>query len=567
MAVSLEDTGGEIFVNLGGTGRFSGSSSNVIDYSYTEGSTPLVPGDESGAIGDVSIDVLNENNASILLYKDEFLLDDKFHGSILGSVESVSGSNDTVTMGGRSKLALLNVDTVIAPRSGTIGNVIESVVNELGITTNVVKDAGLSNTSINSPGFEGDAWVYIKRLCSAYQVEVTLIRDYVIIRPTRQRTIASTDLADKNWQLQDIQLAQKFDVAYYNYTPRTDYLVHPEGGWTPEAQVYQVAANETTEFEVDLQFFLTSIEQPTVRDTVSKTYDSSSAYSVSGNDNLPVSAAFWTAYKGGMSFEILGDGSRVRVTITGPKYEPLSPYNIGISDGSTSYSTLRIVGSGMDFNRQVYTASTGLTASEAPLLNGGEIDNPSIDTLGDAKAYSLFARRLYSLPTQTYSTSSNDFPQVVGSIPSIFYTTFEEFDAKIGPTYTFTDFNTEYAGMTFAELTEDLGNVAPQGFGEVAGSRVALDDAVYRVRNTTITPNTVSFDAEYDTLFDDVNNVFGDYSWYEMEATWAAVGTTWATVVDSPYAQVTFSDFNTVFAGATFTDYALVPLRREAIAA
>ena len=168
MAVSLEDTGGEIFVNLGGTGRFSGSSSNVIDYSYTEGSTPLVPGDESGAIGDVSIDVLNENNASILLYKDEFLLDDKFHGSILGSVESVSGSNDTVTMGGRSKLALLNVDTVIAPRSGTIGNVIESVVNELGITTNVVKDAGLSNTSINSPGFEGDAWVYIKRLCCSF---------------------------------------------------------------------------------------------------------------------------------------------------------------------------------------------------------------------------------------------------------------------------------------------------------------------------------------------------------------------------------------------------------------
>ena len=557
----------DIYVKITGSGAFAGHESNVINYSYTEGSTPLVPGDESGAIGDVSIEVLNENNASILLYKDEFLLDDKFHGSILGSVESVSGSNDSVTMGGRSKLALLNVDTVIGPRSGAIGNVIESVVNELGITTNVVKDAGLSDTSINAPGFEGDAWVYIKRLCSAYQVEVTLIRDYVIIRPTRQRTVASTDLADKSWQLQDIQLAQEFDVAYYNYTPRTDYLVYPEGGWNPEVQVYQVAANETTEFELDLDFFLTSIEQPTVRDTVSKTYDSSSAYSVSGNDNLPVSAAFWTAYKGSMSFEILGDGSRVRVTIIGPQYEPLSPYTIGISDGSTSYSTLRIVGSGMDFDRQVYTASTGLTAEEAPLLNGGEVDNPAIDTLEDAKAYSLFARRLYSLPTQTYSTSSNDFPQVVGSIPSIFYTTFEEFDAQVGPTYTFTDFNTEYAGMTFAELTEDFGNVAPQGFGEVAGSRITLDDAVYRVRNTTITPNTVSLDAEYDTLFSDTSLVFGNYSWSGMEGAWADLPSTWATIVDSPYSQLTFNDFNTVFAGATFTDYALVPLRREAIAA
>jgi len=557
----------DIYVRITGSGTFAGHESNVINYSYTEGSTPLIPGDESGAIGDVTIEVLNENNASILLYKDEFLLNDGFHGSVIGEIENVSGSNDIINMGGRSKLALLNVDTVIPPRSGTIGNIIEAIANDLGITTNVVKDAGLSTETINVPGFEGDAWVYVKRLCSAYQVEVTLIRDYVIIRPTRQRTIASTNLLEKNWQLQDIQLAQQFDVAYYNYQPETDYLVYPEGGWTPDVQVYQVAAGETTEFELDLNFYLTSVQQPTVRDSVSKTYDSASAYSVSGNDNLPISAAFWTDNKGAMSFKILGDGSRLRVTITGPQYEALSPYTIGVSDGSTSYSTLRIVGTGMDFDRKVYTASTGLTATEAPLLNGGEIDNPAIDTLADAKAYSLFARRLYSLPTQTYDTSSDDFPQIQGSIPSIFYTTFEEFDEQVGPTYTFTDFNTQYADLTFAELTTEFGNVAPQGFGEVAGSRVTLDDAVYRVRDTTITPNQVSFTAEYDTLFDDVNNVFGDYSWYELESTWATLGSTWATVVESPYSQLSFSNFNTIFAGATFTDYALIPLRREAIAA
>lgn len=557
----------DIYVRITGSGTFAGHESNVINYSYTEGSTPLIPGDESGAIGDVSIEVLNENNASILLYKDEFLLNDNFHGSVTGRVESVSGSNDTITMGGRSKLALLNVDTIIAPRSDTIGNVIESIVNDLGITTNVVQDAGLSEDVINTPGFEGDAWVYVKRLCSAYQVEVTLIRDYVIIRPARQRVIANTSLAEKNWQLQDIQLAQSFDVAYYNYVPRTNYLVYPEGGWTPEAQVYQVAANEVVEFELDLNFYLTSVQQPTVRDSVSKTYTAQSAYSASGNDNLPVSAAFWTNYGGDMSFEILGDGSRIKVTITGPNYEPLSPYTIGVSDGSTSYSTLRIVGTGMDFDRQLYTESTGLTPTEAPLVKGAEIDNPAINTLAEAKQYALFARRLYSLPTQTYNTSSNTFPQIQGSIPSIFYTTFEEFDAEIGVAYTFTDFNTDYAGLTFAELTEQFGNVAPQGFGEVAGSRVTLDDAVYRVRNTNITPESVSFEAEYDTLFSDINNVFGEYTWSELEATWSEIGSTWVSVVNSPYSEITFSDFNTIFANATFTDYALIPLRREPIAA
>ena len=318
-----QDPGGEIFVRLSGTGSFAGHASNVINYSYSEGSTPLVPGDESGAIGDVSIEVLNENDASILLYKDDFYLQDNFHGSVQGSIESVSGNNDAVTMGGRSRLSVLNIDAVIPPRTGTIGNIIENVIADLGYTTNILQDVGLSTSTVNAPGYEGDVWVYIKRLCSAYETEVTVIRDYIVIRPTRQRTIDATNLVDKSWQVQDIELAQTFDVAYYNYTPRTDYLVYPEGGWNSEVQVYSVAFGETTEFELDLDFFLTSVQQPQVFDTVAKDYGTVSCYSVSGNDNLPVSAAFWTDFGGAMSFEILGDGSRVRITITGPTYEAL----------------------------------------------------------------------------------------------------------------------------------------------------------------------------------------------------------------------------------------------------
>ena len=561
----IQDPGGDIFVRLSGTGSFAGHASNVINYSYTEGSTPLVPGDESGAIGDVSIEVLNENDASILLYKDEFYLQDNFHGSVLGQIESVSGNNDTVTMGGRSRLSGLNVDTVIPPRTDTIGNIIEAVMTELGEGDLIIKDTGLSTDSIDVPGYEGDAWVYVKQLCSAYEVEVTVIRDYMIIRPTRQRTIDASNIIDKSWQVQDIELAQEFDVAYYNYTPRTDYLVYPEGGWNSEVQVYQVAANETTEFELDLEFFLTSVQQPTVQDTVNKDYGTASVYAVSGNDNLPVSAAFWTDYGGDMSFEILGDGSRVKVTITGPTYEPLSPYSISISDGSTSYSTLRMVGTGMDFNRLLYTEKTGLTANDTPTVKGAEIDNPAINTLEDAKRYALFARRLYSLPTQTYSTSSNTFPRLEGSIPSIFYPTFDDFDDSLPTGYTFNNFNSDYAGLTFAQFTEELGNVVPQGFGEVAGSRVQLDDAMYRVRSTTITPDIVSLDAEYDTLFSDLNGVYGAALWSGLEPAWTGLGSTWSTVITLPYGEKTFADFNTTFGGVNFKDYALMPMRVEPV--
>lgn len=560
MAASLEDTGGEIFVNLDGTGQFSGASSNVVNYSYTEGSTPLIPGDESGAVGDVSIEVVDKNDASILLYKDNFYLQDNVHGAMTGSVESVSGDGVTVTMGGRSRLANLNVDAIIPPRTGNIGDVLQAVMAQLGESNDIIKDANLSTETINAPGHEGDAWVYIKQLCSAYKVDVAVIREYIFIRPARQRTIDASDILDRSWQIQDIELAQEFDVAYYNYQQRTDYLVYPEGGWTPEVQVYQVAANETTEFEIELDFFLTSVQQPSARDSVSKDYGTASVYAVSGNDNLPVSAAFWDAYKGDMSFEILGDGSRVKVTIVGPKYEPLSPYTIGISDGSTSYSTLRMVGTGLDFNRLLYTESTGLTSAQTATVKGAEIDNPAIDTLDDAKQYALFARRLYSLPTQTYSTSSNTFPRLEGSIPSIFYTTFEEFNASLNPGYTFNNFNSDYALTTFADLTAEFGNVAPQGFGEVAGSRVKLDDALYRVRSTTITPDIVSFDAEYDTLISDINDVYIILSWADLQEEWNLVGTTWNNIQPNK-PQKTFEDFNTTFDSVTFKDFALMPVR------
>jgi len=561
----VQDPGGDIFVRLSGTGRFAGHASNVISYSYSEGSTPLVPGDDSGAIGDVSIEVLNENDASILLYKDEFYLQDNFHGSVIGEIRSVSGNNDTVTMGGRSKLALLNVETIIAPRSGTIGDVIEGVINSLGITTNIIKDTALSPATVNAPGYEGDAWVYVKQLCSAYETEVTIIRDYLIIRPARQRTISALNIIDKSWNVQDIELAQSFDVAYYNYTPRTDYLVYPEGGWTPEAQVYQAAFNETVEFEVDLEFFLTSVQQPTVQDTVAKDYGTASVYAVSGNDNLPVSAAFWSDYGGDMSFEILGDGSKVKITITGPSYEPLSPYSISISDGSTSYSTLRMVGTGMDYNRLLYTEKTGLTSGDTPTVKGTEIDNPAIDTLADAKRFALYARRLYSLPTQTYSTSSNTFQRLSGSIPSIFYPTFDGFDDTLPSGYSFTNFNADYAGVNFEGFTVALGNEVPQGFGEVAGSKIQLDDAMYRVRSSTITPDVVSIDAEYDTLFSDLDDVYGAARWSDLAAAWTGLTDAWADVVIFDYPQLTFSDFNGTFGGTNFKDYSLIPLRREAV--
>jgi hypothetical protein len=558
----ISDPGGEIYVNILGTGNFRGGPSNVIGYSYSEGSTPLVPGDESGAIGDVSIDVADCNDSSILLYKDEFFLQDRFHGSVVGMVENVTLNNDVLTMGGRSRLAALNVTRTIEPRSGSIQQVLNYIFGVVGIDSSLVYDASLPTATINTPGYEGDLWVFVKQLASAYDFEVTVIRNFIVVRPTRERIIDGTNLIDQTIQIQDIELAREFDVAYYNYEPETDFLVLPKGGWTPEVPVYQVEAGETVEFEVDLEFYLTSVKQPIAQDFVPREYTgTNSVFSVSANDRLPVAAALWNDFGGDMKFEILGPGNRLKITIVGPNLPELSPYSISVSDGSTSYSTLRVIGTGMNFQRELYTERTGLNSNDTFNEKGAEIDNPAISTLQDAKEYALFARRLYALPKQTFQTSSREFRRLEGSVPFIFYPTFAEFNSSVPAEYSFDNFNSDYSGLTFDQFTTSVLNTVPQGFGEVSGSRLQLADAFYRVRNVTITPDTVSIDAEYDTLFSDLIAVFRAPQWKDLPASWTGMAEDWEGVVILEEIQKTFQDFNEIFQGVTFRDYALVPLR------
>ena len=560
----FEDSGGEISIRTSGTGRIMGGASNVVTYSYTEGSTPLVPGDESGAIGDISIDVMDCNNSSILLYKDDFFLRDRFHGSVAGTIENVSGNNDVITVGGRSLLARLNVDKVLLPQTGTVEQVMGYVLGEVGITENVIYDQSLPVTTINTPGYSGDLWVFVKELASAYSFEVTIIRNIVVVRPARLRTIDNTNLIDKSWQIQDIDLARQFNVAYYNYSPETDFLVYPKGGFDPELAVYQVEANETVEFEVDLEFYLTSVKQPIAQDTVAKNYSGTdSVYSVSANDNLPVTAAFWNGLGGDVRLEILEPGNRLKIIITGPNFPALSPYSISVSDGSTSYSTLRIVGDGMNFQRELHTVKTGLGQFDTNVVEGDEIDNPAINTLEDAKRYGLFARRSYALPSQTFSTSSRTFPRLTGPLPISFFPNFAEFNSSVTADYSFTNFNAEYSGLTFDQFTTALANTIPQGFGEVSGSRVRLDDAIYRVRTVNITPDLISIDTEYDTLFSDLVAVFRAPLWADLPVTWTVMEEDWSDVVLFDELQKTFNDFNNIFSGTNFKDYALLPLREE----
>ena len=146
-------------------------------------------------------------------------------------------------------------------------------------------------------------------------------------------------------------------------------------------------------------------------------------------------------------------------------------------------------------------------------------------------------------------------------MPTVLFPTFDDFSDSLPGGYSFTNFNEEYSGITFDQFTTSIGNTVPQGFGEVPGSRIRLDDAVYRVRSSNITPDVISIEAEYDTLFSDLNDVYGAALWENLEPGWTGLGATWTTVIALPFGQRTFTDFNTTFASVNFKDFALLPMR------
>ena len=529
-----------IEVEITGTGAFAGHKSNIGTYSYSEESTPTIPGDSSGGVGEISFDVNEEPSDTILLYRDALKLTDAFAGSVSGLIDSVSTVDGIATVSGRSKLGLLNTTGTVTGGSTTLGAYVTAILNAGSITTNIAVDPSITSRPIIAPTVTGDLWVTLKDFCVAEQIEVSLVDDTVEVRPLRARTITPLNLSTENWDVGDIQLAQFVEVNYYNYSTVTNGLVYPKGGWNSDVQVYQVDANQTLVVDIPVDFYLTSIQQPTVQSTVARDYTGpNSVYAVAGNDGLPIPTAQWTDNGGSLTLALKENGSVIEVTIVGANIPNLAPFRIAVSSGpSDFYSTLRIIGSGVSFTRETLRWPTGLTSAETATEVGLTIDNKYVDTLADAIQAATYARVPYALPQRRYGATARVVNRSSLDGPAVIYPSFDQWESGRNPLDTFADFNTEFSGDTFQGFTDALlatvvNDFENQAFGNVAGARVRYRDAWYRIRQAQSTQDDISFTAEFDTLMSDFND--------------AQSGT--------------FADFNTAFTGLTFTDFALIPLR------
>ena len=469
-------------------------SLQATDYSITEDSTPLDGGDSRGSVGTFTITAISPDkdltpNHPIIKWGPQFLsrktiqVRDSTRGYTTGYVTSVSADDSaaTVTLTCNSRLGYLNSYNINAkPFVGTLKNAVLYYCSLAGQTTDIFVDDSIAGKAVVFPGWSGELWYYLKLLMAGVGVDLSLVSGVIYVRPVRIREAIQYRDTARSISSSSDSTAQSIEIYCYNTKQITDRLVYPPGGWSSDVEVITCNAGETIEQQLELSASVSEIKQPAFSTSVKPDYNASSVFTVVGDDGLPISSDAFYNNGGAINVAINDDTTSLTLTFTAPKGLPssgggeISVYAIALaSDTSTRYSTLRIIGSGVSFDKQLYSFATGLTETETATDVGLTIDNPFI-----AKLETVFS--IGATAASTYSGNS------------------------ISSSGTIVDW-------------DDAGNNV---FGNVNGARVWDQNGFswYRVRSGTISQDLINYSADLDNTCGDVDSAWGSKTCGEVDA-------------------------------------------------
>jgi hypothetical protein len=335
------------------------------------------------------------------------------------------------------------------------------------------------------------------------------------------------------WALDQNNLARSVQAYYYDTTSGTQ-IAYPVLGEVEGTQVYQVDAGETQVFEIPLSASLSAVEQPTPVLSVAYGDMSTSQYSISGANDTMVDPGLWTAGGGLVKVAIGEDTKTLIITIRGADLPEQAPFRIAMPSGNNKYySSLRIRGTGVFWEKKLFTFKIGENADLAPDEVGVVVDNEFMETFDQMYHRILLTAERFSGDKYTISVTSGGINRL-GESGSVTYPTI----GRVAATYPGATISSIYSSLgptiadwnatLFAMVSSDFTN---QAFGNVAGARVKYDQCWFRIRSATITPRTINYGAERDNTIGDV------YTTGETIAQW-----------------------NTRWAGKTIRDVNLAPL-------
>lgn len=480
---------------------------NTGAYSITEDSTPTAPDDSSGGYGQIQLPIRDKAGVKSLSGK-ALTLEDGSQGKTSGIVRGLSGDGLTAQITADSRLGLTAVKRQAQPFVGLLGNAIRYYLGLCGVTSGIVVDSSLESVTVKLPGWNAVVYDQLKKLATARKFEVSLTSSNIVFRPLRTRTAENYRDAKSSWALDESNLAQSVEGYFYDYVSGTQ-LAYPPGGWNEDVTVYTLNAGETTVLNLDIDASLSSVEQPTCVYLVDRTEAHRSVYAVAGNDGEPIQPAQWLAGGGSVKVEIGDDTKSIKVTITASSETQYAPYRIAVSAGTSDYySSLRIRGTGVFFNKQKMTLPACLDTDRAPQEIGATVDNEFFETRDQLYHALLRSAARYSSARHTISVQSKSINRS-GESGSYVYPTIGELKS-LYPGATIGSIRLQPGlGGTIGQWNETLrdlvdGDFVNQAFGNVAGARVVSDDCVLRIRSSTLAPGSLTYTAERDITIKDV---------------------------------------------------------------
>jgi hypothetical protein len=531
----------------------------ALNFSVEEAATPLAAGDSTGQVGTFTVSISTPNLAgssrsvnqilqtigpSYLIGHDIRIFDSK-KGFTLGAIDTANISRDggTLSFSGTSRMGELNVFGIQAqPFTGTLSQAFTYYLGLGGITTDLFVDDEIASRSVVFPGWSGELWFHLKQMAAAQDCDISLVSGVVLLRPIRKRVASSNRDTSRSVSFQTSTLAQAIEIYQYNNTSITNKLVYPPGGWTSDVEVFNVNAGETSEYTVPLSASVSSIQPPVMQTFVEQNHNSSSVYTIVADDGLPVDPTAWVAYGGSFSLTINPDTTSLKLVLVGAvglpttSGGPASNFSVALGSDVTGnrYSTLRVLGSGVAFDKQKKTVRTGVPSTKTATEVGVTIDNPFISTTNDLYRAGTRAAKNYSgaVPTLSGTVISVNRRGDSGNATYPTYGTVEnELKSTLGGAVTYGGVQTYYLttlGLSTYESVRQYwfsvfqNNDIDQVFGNVQGARVwdRKTSRWYRVRNAGLNPAEIQISsADDDLTHNDVVLYFAGRTYGSVQAT------------------------------------------------
>lgn len=522
----------------------NGNTYEPTDFSVQEDSTPLAAGDSSGQVGTITFSIPQPDpdvqpNHPINIYGPNILVDqavrlaDTRKGFTLGTVTKVQKNRRSglIQVTARSRLGDLNVFNVQAdPFVGSLDDAFEYYLSLANITTDFFVDPVIATTPVVFPGWSGELWYNLKQMTAALDCDISLVSGIILLRRIRARTATRGRDLERLFDVGGGTLAQFIEVYQYNNRPITNELVYPPGGWSEDVTTINVNAGETITEDLELSASVVSIQQPTMQTFVSRHHNSSSVFTVVGDDGLPIDPTAWADHGGSLTVTINPDTTSLSVRITAPTGLPnkngqeIGVYGISLSsdDSTGRYSTLRILGTGVAFNKQSRLVPTGITPSESATEIGVTIDNPFLSTSDEVNRAGARAVRAYNGSAMGISGTVVAINRL-GDDGALTLRTYD-FVQNLYSGLTYGDVQTLLSGKTYLEVQNELNaglenEFENQVFGNVAGARIWDETSKrwYRIRSATPVAASISFTAEDDLIHSDIEGFYTGLTYDDVQ--------------------------------------------------